>query len=212
MARVVERYSFHGFHNDVFGNAILLPTSVTEQMNARGANDMLQLGGTDNACESLAGYGLVAEIRCRWFWRRSVIRGRPGAECPHLLRAKIDAIFAPLVDAKSPGMAVLVRAERQDVFERGYGVRDLATGGAKIDAQTNFRLASCTQAIHRDGDHAAGARWQAELRRQTYRHFPGVSCVRAGHHDSQFAESHRGLQDYETLMEKSDAAESATLG
>ncbi len=57
---------------------------------------------------------------------------------------KIDAIFAHLADAKSPGMAVLVRQDGRTVFARGYGVRDLRTF-AKIDAETNFRLASCTK-------------------------------------------------------------------
>ncbi len=41
-------------------------------------------------------------------------------------------------------MAVLVRKNGKTVFERGYGVRELRTM-AKIDAQTNFRLASCTK-------------------------------------------------------------------
>jgi len=43
-----------------------------------------------------------------------------------------------------PGFAVLVRKDGQTVFERGYGLRDLRTK-AKIDARTNFRLASFTK-------------------------------------------------------------------
>ncbi|MGO4884666.1 MAG: serine hydrolase domain-containing protein [Bryobacteraceae bacterium] len=58
--------------------------------------------------------------------------------------ADFDAIFAPLVDAKSPGIAVLVRQNGRTVFERGYGVRDLRTL-APIDARTDFRLASFTK-------------------------------------------------------------------
>jgi len=58
--------------------------------------------------------------------------------------ADIDAIFAPLADAKSPGVAVLVRQSGRTVFERGYGVRDLRTL-ARIDARTDFRLASFTK-------------------------------------------------------------------
>lgn len=56
----------------------------------------------------------------------------------------LDAIFAPLADAKSPGLAVVVRRNGRTLFERGYGVRDLRTG-ARIDARTNFRLASFTK-------------------------------------------------------------------
>jgi CubicO group peptidase (beta-lactamase class C family) len=56
----------------------------------------------------------------------------------------LDALFSPLIDAKSPSVAVLVRKNNQTVFERGYGARELRSF-AKIDARTNFRLASCTK-------------------------------------------------------------------
>lgn len=59
-------------------------------------------------------------------------------------RAGIESVFSGLAAAKSPGLAVLVRSHGRTVFERGYGVRDLRTF-AKIDAQTDFRLASCTK-------------------------------------------------------------------
>src|SRR5260370_30130693 len=55
-----------------------------------------------------------------------------------------DAIFSPLADANSPGLAVLVRKDGRTVFERGYGARELHSF-AKIDPQTNFRLASCSK-------------------------------------------------------------------
>lgn len=58
--------------------------------------------------------------------------------------ADLDAIFAPLAGPKTPGLAVLVRRDGHTVFERGYGVRDLRSM-ARINAQTNFRLASCTK-------------------------------------------------------------------
>lgn len=57
---------------------------------------------------------------------------------------RIDAIFSPLADAKSPGVAVLVLEDGRTLFQRGYGVRDLRSL-AKIDAQTSFRLASCSK-------------------------------------------------------------------
>jgi len=59
-------------------------------------------------------------------------------------RSEIDSIFRPLVAPRSPGVAVLVRKNGRTVFQRGYGVRDLRTLG-KIDAYTDFRLASCTK-------------------------------------------------------------------
>ena len=42
-----------------------------------------------------------------------------GAQKP--VGAQLDAIFAPLAGAKSPGLAVLVRKDGRSVFERGYG-------------------------------------------------------------------------------------------
>jgi CubicO group peptidase (beta-lactamase class C family) len=56
----------------------------------------------------------------------------------------LDAIFSPLADSSSPGLAVLVRKDGRTVFERGYGARELRSF-AKIDPQTNFRLASCSK-------------------------------------------------------------------
>ena len=58
--------------------------------------------------------------------------------------ADIDGIFAPMVGAKTPGLAVLVEKKGRVVLERGYGVRDLRTF-APIDARTDFRLASFTK-------------------------------------------------------------------
>ena len=60
------------------------------------------------------------------------------------MNPKIDELLSALTDAKSPGLAVLVRKGGQTVFSRGYGVRDLQTL-AKVDSRTNFRLASCTK-------------------------------------------------------------------
>lgn len=62
--------------------------------------------------------------------------------------AEIDSLFAPLTDAHSPGLAVLVRQNGRTVFARGYGLRrlqSLAKIDAKIDAKTDFRLASFTK-------------------------------------------------------------------
>ncbi len=56
----------------------------------------------------------------------------------------LDAIFAPLAGPGTPGLAVLVRQDGRTVFQHGYGVRDLHSL-AKIDAATNFRLASFTK-------------------------------------------------------------------
>ena len=57
---------------------------------------------------------------------------------------QIDHIFSGLKSSGSPGAAVLVIKNGSTVFERGYGVADLRSL-RKIDAYTNFRLASCTK-------------------------------------------------------------------
>ena len=60
------------------------------------------------------------------------------------MKTQIDSIFSSVTQPGVPGLAVLVRHDGRTVFERGYGLRDLRTR-AKIDAATNFRLASCTK-------------------------------------------------------------------
>jgi CubicO group peptidase (beta-lactamase class C family) len=57
---------------------------------------------------------------------------------------KIDAIFCSAIEPHGPGVAVLARRNGRDIFVHGYGVRDLQSM-TKIDAHTNFRLASCTK-------------------------------------------------------------------
>jgi len=70
--------------------------------------------------------------------------GRKAIAASDALAIQINQIFSALADDKSPGVAVLVRKDGHTVFERGYGVRDVRTF-AKIDPETNFRLASCSK-------------------------------------------------------------------
>jgi CubicO group peptidase (beta-lactamase class C family) len=116
---------------------------------------------------------------------------------------KLEAIFAPFNDAKSPGVAVLVRKAGRTVFERGYGARDLRSFAA-IDPQTNFRLASCTKQftamaimllVH-DGE----LRYDESLS-EVFPEFPAygktITIRNLLNHTS-------GLQDYEALMEQEE--------
>jgi CubicO group peptidase (beta-lactamase class C family) len=61
-----------------------------------------------------------------------------------LMEKATDAIFSPVTQENSPGLAVLARKNGRTLFEKGYGVRDLRTN-VKIDQHTNFRLASFTK-------------------------------------------------------------------
>ena len=58
--------------------------------------------------------------------------------------SQVDTIFAAVTKPDEPGLAVLIRKDGQIIFERGYGVGDLRAR-TKIDAATNFRLASVTK-------------------------------------------------------------------
>jgi CubicO group peptidase (beta-lactamase class C family) len=116
---------------------------------------------------------------------------------------KIEAIFAPLSDARSPGVAVLVRRGGRTVFEHGYGMRDLNSRAA-IDAETNFRLASCTKQFTAMAImllvHDKKLKYEQSLA-EIFPEFPAYGAtITIGnllHHTS-------GLPDYETLMEQEE--------
>ncbi|MGC1366720.1 MAG: serine hydrolase domain-containing protein, partial [Candidatus Acidiferrum sp.] len=55
-----------------------------------------------------------------------------------------NSIFGGLVKPDEPGFALLVRYGGNNVYTRTEGVRDLRSK-AKIDAHTDFRLASFTK-------------------------------------------------------------------
>jgi CubicO group peptidase (beta-lactamase class C family) len=114
---------------------------------------------------------------------------------------KIDAIFAPLADASTPGIAVLVVKDGKAVFERGYGVRDLHSV-AQIDRYTNFRLASCSKQFTAMSImllvHDGKLRYDDKLT-DIFPEFPAygksISIRNLLNHTG-------GLQDYETLMDQ----------
>jgi CubicO group peptidase (beta-lactamase class C family) len=128
---------------------------------------------------------------------------RPPKPSEDPMIAKLEALFAPFSDARSPGVAVLVRSDGRAVFERGYGARDLRTFAA-IDPQTNFRLASCTKQFTAMAItllvHDGKLRYDENLV-EVFPEFPTygktISIRNLLNHTS-------GLQDYETLMEQEE--------
>jgi len=100
---------------------------------------------------------------------------------------------------------VLVKQEGQALFEEGFGVRDLR-GKRKIDAHTNFRLASCTKQFTAMAImllvHGGKLRYDETLM-EVFPEFPAygasITVRNLLNHTS-------GLPDYEDLM---DAAEKA---
>ena len=66
-----------------------------------------------------------------------------------LLRENIDALFAPrIANGVAPGSVVGVFDGRGElVYTRGFGLDRLTEGGAVPDADTAFRIASCTKSF-----------------------------------------------------------------
>jgi CubicO group peptidase (beta-lactamase class C family) len=119
-------------------------------------------------------------------------------------RQQIDSIFSAATAPNAPGLAVIVRKDNRVIFERGYGVRDLRTH-AKIDAATNFRLASCTKQftamavmllVH-DGKLTYDARL-TDI-------FPGFPAYGKSITIRNLLNHTSGLFDYESLMQQQDA-------
>jgi CubicO group peptidase (beta-lactamase class C family) len=119
---------------------------------------------------------------------------------------KIDAVFSRVTSPDAPGLAVLVRKNGSTVFERGYGVRDLRTK-TKIDAPTNFRLASFTKQFTAMAImllvHDGKLRYDETLA-EIFPDFPvygkSITIRNLLNHTS-------GLPDYEDLMESAEKTE-----
>jgi CubicO group peptidase (beta-lactamase class C family) len=159
--------------------------------------------------------GIVGLLLCALF--RQVQGATVFAALPHLgapnstieepMTSKIDELLSPLTDAKSPGLAVLVRKDGQTVFSRGFGLRDLQSL-SRIDSSTSFRLASCTKQFTAMAImllvHDGKLRYEDKLT-DVFRDFPAygrtITIRQLLNHTS-------GLADYESLMEAADRAAS----
>ena len=121
---------------------------------------------------------------------------------------QIDAVFSAVTSPDAPGLAVLVRKNGQDVFERGYGVHDLHSK-AKIDAHSNFRLASFTKQFTAMAVmllvHDGKMRYDETLT-EIFPDFPAygkpITIRNLLNHTS-------GLPDYEDLMDAEEKAKGA---
>ncbi len=114
---------------------------------------------------------------------------------------QIDDLFAGIKSGNEPGAAVLVLKKGSVAFQRGYGVADLKTW-RRIDAQTNFRLASVTKQFTAMAImllvHDGKLRYDTRLT-DVFPDFPeygrAIGIRRLLNHTS-------GLLDYENLMPK----------
>jgi CubicO group peptidase (beta-lactamase class C family) len=126
------------------------------------------------------------------------------------MESQADAIFSAVTQQNEPGLAVLVRKNGRTLFEKGYGMRDLRTR-AKIDANTNFRLASFTKQftamavmlLVRDGK----LRYDQTLT-EIFPDFPAygksVTIRNLLNHTG-------GLPDYEDLMDATEKAKGSAI-
>jgi CubicO group peptidase (beta-lactamase class C family) len=112
---------------------------------------------------------------------------------------RLDAIFANLKSDTMPAGAVLVLKEGRPVFSRGYGVTDLRSF-SKIDAHTNFRLASVTKQFTAMAVmllvHDGKLRYDDRLT-DVFPDFPAYGRAIGIRH---LLNHTSGLQDYEDLM------------
>jgi len=131
------------------------------------------------------------------------VAGSRGGSLENQMSASVDAIFSPLMDAKSAGAAVLVRKNGYAVFERGYGLRDLQSM-RPIDARTNFRLASCTKQFTAMAImllvHHGKLRYDQPLS-DIFPEFPAYGRTITIRH---LLNHTSGLADYESLMEQQE--------
>src|ERR1700674_2710703 len=121
---------------------------------------------------------------------------------------QIEAVFSAVTSADAPGLAVLVRKNGKAVFERGYGVRDLHSK-AKIDAHSNFRLASFTKQFTAMAVmllvHDGKLRYDETLTEI----FPDFSAYGKPIAIRNLLNHTSGLPDYEDLMDAEEKAKGA---
>lgn len=139
----------------------------------------------------------------------SAAKSMPAQSVDNSREKQVEAVFSSLPSPDAPGFAVLVRHNGKTAFERGYGVRELRTK-SKIDAGTNFRLASFTKQftamaimlLVRDGK----LRYDEPLTEI----FPGFPAYGKTIAIRNLLTHTSGLPDYEDLMDVAEKAKGPT--
>jgi len=118
------------------------------------------------------------------------------------LPGKIQQMLSMTGAADQPGVAVLVRRDAKTILEKGHGLRDLRSR-LPINAQTNFRLASCSKQFTAMAVmllvHDGRLRYDQRLTDI----FPGFPTYANAITVRNLLNHTSGLPDYEELMEKS---------
>ena len=129
-------------------------------------------------------------------------RKEPAARAESLQK-RWQAAFAGLARPDTPGFAVSVTKAGEVLFADGFGVRDLR-GKERIDARTNFRLASCSKQFTAMSImllvHDGQLGYDAKLT-DVFPEFPGYGKAITIRH---LLNHTSGLPDYEDLMIKAE--------
>ncbi len=122
-------------------------------------------------------------------------------------KAEIQRMLARVAGQKQPGVAVLVRKDGMTLIRVERGVRDLRSY-AEINAETNFRLASCTKQFTAMAVmllvHDGKLRYDEPLT-EVFPEFPEYGRTITIRH---LLNHTSGLPDYEDLMDKASAGKS----
>jgi CubicO group peptidase (beta-lactamase class C family) len=117
----------------------------------------------------------------------------------------IDSILSRDTQPDAPGLAALVKDHGRILFEKGYGVRELSTR-AKIDPQTNFRLASLTKQFTAMAVMLLIQDHKLHYDDRLTAIFPDFPAYGKAITVRHLLTHTSGLPDYETLMEEEEKA------
>jgi CubicO group peptidase (beta-lactamase class C family)/rhodanese-related sulfurtransferase len=192
-------------------NVQLLDARLPEFYSGANAGGMPRAGHIPGARNVPFTSVLAARLYDGLFQDRSG-RSEPPVELAagdQALSSKIDSIFSSFADGKSPGMAVLVRDHGRTLFQRGYGIRDLRTS-AGIDAQTDFRLASCTKQFTAMATMLLIHDGKLQYDRKLTDMFPDFPAYGHAITVRHLLTHTSGLPDYEDLMDAAEKAKGPT--
>jgi len=127
------------------------------------------------------------------------------AGCARDPAARVDTLFAGYRGTATPGAAVLVIHRGEKVLERGYGSANLETG-RRVDAATNFRLASITKQFTATAIMLLVADGLLSLDTELRSLYPDFNGYADGITIRHLLQHQSGLQDYESMLSE-DATE-----
>jgi CubicO group peptidase (beta-lactamase class C family) len=121
------------------------------------------------------------------------------------LQNKIDALLSSVTKPDAPGLAVVMKQHGRVVFAKSYGVRS-SRSGAKIDADTNFRLASVTKQFTAMALMLLVHDKKLDYEQRLTDIFPDFPSYGRNIRVRNLLNHTSGLPDYEDLMEKEEKA------